>query len=103
MADTAEAAAAVTVVTAAAAKATATVRATVAEKVTGAIKTYSTKDEYVNVDGTKYKFTATFDGVKTDYDKDTTYDVYTTKNGQALAIVGVDDASLDDVYYVIGV
>ena len=75
----------------------------VAEKVTGAIKTYSTKDEYVNVDGTKYKFTATFDGVNTDYDKDTTYDVYTTKNGQALAIVGVDDASLDDVYYVIGV
>ena len=75
----------------------------VAEKLTGAIKTYSTKDEYVNVDGTKYKFTATFDGVKTDYDKDTTYDVYTTKNGQALAIVGVDDASLDDVYYVIGV
>ncbi len=75
----------------------------VAEKVTGAIKTYSTKDEYVNVDGTKYKFTATFDGVNTDYDKDTTYDLYTTKEGYALAIVGVDDASLEDVYYVIGV
>ena len=75
----------------------------VAEKVTGAIKTYSTKDEYVNVDGTKYNFTATFDGVNTDYDKDTTYDLYTTKEGYALAIVGVDDASLEDVYYVIGV
>ena len=75
----------------------------VAEKVTGAIKTYSTKDQYAYVDGTKYKFAANFDGVDTGYDKDTTYDLYTTKEGYALAIVGVDDASLEDVYYVIGV
>ena len=75
----------------------------VAEKVSGAIKTYSTKDQYAYVDGTKYKFAANFDGVDTGYDKDTTYDLYTTKEGYALAIVGVDDASLEDVYYVIGV
>ena len=75
----------------------------VAEKVSGAIKTYSTKDQYAYVDGTKYKFAANFDGVDTGYDKGTTYDLYTTKEGYALAIIGVDDASLDDVYYVIGV
>lgn len=55
------------------------------------------------MDGTKYKFAANFDGVDTGYDKGTTYDLYTTKEGYALAIIGVDDASLDDVYYVIGV
>ena len=75
----------------------------VAEKVSGTIKTYSTKDEYAYVDGTKYKFAANFDGVKSNYDKDSTYDVYTTSDGYALAIVGVDDAKLDDVYYVVGV
>ena len=75
----------------------------VAEKVSGAIKTYSTKDQYAYVDGTKYKFAANFDGVDTGYDKGTTYDLYTTKEGYALAIIGVDDASLDDVYYVVGV
>ena len=75
----------------------------VAEKVTGTIKTYSTSEQYAYVDGTKYKFTATFDGVDSDYEKDSSYDVYTTAAGYALAIVGVDDAKLDDVYYVVGV
>ena len=66
----------------------------------GAVKTGN-----ITIDGTRYTYAAQFTGLEdgADVDFDSEYVVYLTAEGYALAVDGDATASLDDVYYVVGV
>ena len=59
----------------------------------------------ITIDGSRYTYAAQFTGLETDVsvDFDEEYTVYLTAEGYALAVDGDATASLDDVYYVVGV
>ena len=59
----------------------------------------------ITIDGTRYTYAAQFTGLEpdADVDFDEEYTVYLTNEGYALAVDGDATASLDDVYYVVGV
>ena len=59
----------------------------------------------ITIDGTRYTYAAQFTGLEenADVDFDEEYTVYLTAEGYALAVNGDATASLDDVYYVVGV
>ena len=59
---------------------------------------------YITMDGKEYTFAGTVYGVSntTSFDFDSSYDVFTTKEGYAIGVQGASSISLNDVYYVVG-
>ena len=57
----------------------------------------------ITVNSNKYDFAGTPAGVSANFDFDNEYEVYATKEGYAIAISGVTNADVDDLYYVTGV
>ena len=76
----------------------------VAGQLTTTISSYT--DDYVVADGDRYYYAEEIDGVtpgSVTYNDEDDYEIYTTSEGYAIAIVGAGLAALDDVYYVTGV
>lgn len=75
----------------------------VAEQTTSTVSSYT--KTYIMASGSKYTYAVEVDGVtpgSVSYSDDDEYDIYTSAEGYAIAIVGAGLADLDDVYYVTG-